>query len=276
MEKADIIVVVTRISLSLAIFAKLMNKKIIFLDAMCDDVPERFIKRISTKAAILLSNSCICLSRTQAELWSQELGLSTNKFTPVKFGVDTSFYQKVVNPSEVVNTIEKPCMIAVGRDSYRNFDILDDVTRELGWRLILVTQSYLVTDKLRTNPNIMILDNISYDELFSLYRAAEVAIVPLKRCTTHMSGIRATIEAMLQGTNVIASRSPGMNEYFEDGFDLLYYEPENKDDLIEKIKLISQNREYKYKLAQNASEKVTKSFNVEQYADSLEEILSAI
>ena len=96
----DIIIIVTRISLSLTLIAKLLNKKVIFLDAMCEDVPSRLWRRIATKQALNLADACICFSTTQAAHWARELGLPETKFTPLNYFIDDKFlYTSVRLPS---------------------------------------------------------------------------------------------------------------------------------------------------------------------------------
>ena len=227
-KKADIVVVTTRISLVLAILAKTLGKKIVFLDAMCEEVPKQPWRRMAIKQALRLSSACICLSPNQAHHWAKQLNVPDDKFTPIHYGIDTEFYKCPTNDSNTQDT--KPYILAVGRDPRRDFDTLISAANEIGWELKLVTQPYLISKSASDNPKIQILDGLSYDELFQLYTNAKIVVVPIKQNTTYMSGIRATMEAMLLGCPVIASRVSGMEDYFDDRKEILYVEPENSNE----------------------------------------------
>lgn len=271
---ADIIVVTTRISLVLAMVGKLLRKKLVFLDAMCDEVPERFWRQMTTKLALSLSDACICLSSSQAKHWADRLNIDIRAFNPLFYGVDLDFYKRPIE--NISHNDSKPYLLAVGRDPRRDFNTLVTAANKLDWDLKLVTQPYLVPKGVRDSPSVQVYEGISYKELFSLYAKATVVVVPVRKDTTYMSGIRATMEAVLLEAPVVASRISGMQEYFEHEKEILYFEPESCDSLLQAIHRIVNNNEFKEGLIERAKQRVTSSFSVSNYADSLEKILESL
>ena len=270
----DIIIIVTRISLVLALTARLLGKKVIFLDAMCDDVPSRLWRRFSVRNALRLADACVCFSSSQAERWSKDLRLPASTFIPLKYFIDDAFYvRESVSQGDVP---ANPYILSVGRDPKRDFETLVIAADKLNWDLKLVTQAYLVPDIIRDNPMVQVLANLSYSDLFSLYGNASVVVIPVKQGTTHMSGIRATMEAMLLGVPIVASHVTGLAEYFTDREDLVFFEPGDAESLVEAIQSVSNDDVFREKMTAQARRNVIKSYSLAQYTDDLENILYSL
>ena len=273
-DNADIVVVTTRISLILALTARLLRKKIVFLDAMCEEVPKRTWRRMVIKLSLRYASACICLSSSQARHWSTQLGIPISTFTKIHYGIDPDFYRAHKNWQNESGS--RPTLLAIGRDPRRDFRTLVIAAGILDWDLILITKSYLVPDIALNNPRIQILDDLSYEELFTAYTSATVIVVPVKRDTTYMSGIRATMEAMLLEIPVIASRTTGMEEYFTDEQELVYFEPENHNSLINAAMKIHDNNILRKNLVSRAKQSIINSYSVTSYANCLENILLSL
>lgn len=273
-QSADIIVVTTRVSLVLAVIAKLLNKKLVFLDTMCEEIPKRTWRRVAIKLALRLADAVICYSASQAKHWSESLNLPDKTFTPLNYFVDQAFYKlpTISKPDEDA----PPYILSVGRDPHRDFTTLVKAADTLQWDLVLVTLPYLVPDGVRNNPRVKILEKLSYDELFAVYGNARVVVVPIKTGTTYMSGIRATMEAMLLKVPVVASRVSGMKDYFNDGEELVYFEPEKHQSLVQAIRGISDDVEIRDKIVQRARDKIMNFYTLTSYADDLERILLSL
>ena len=273
-SRSDIVVITNRISAVLVLVGKLLGKRVVMLDALCEEVPKRnFFKRWLFRQAIRMSDACVCLSPSQARHWAARLGLREEAFIAVPYGIDVGFYQlpKVPGPSRAA-----PYLVAVGRDARRDFGTLVHAASDLGCDLKIVTQAYLVPESARDNPRVQILDGLSYEQLFSLYAGAAVAIVPVRKNTTYMSGIRATMEAMSLGVPVVASRVSGMEDYFKHNEEIVYFEPENKDDLVRSIERVMRDEKTRSDLVRRARKKVVEQYSVSDWADSLERVLESL
>ena len=272
-RSAQLVLVTTRISLVLAVTAKLLGRKLVFLDAMCGEVPRRFWRRWPVKAALLLSDACIGLSPSQARHWARRLGISERRFNPVYYGIDSDFYRPRPAASAADDRAGEPYLLSVGRDPRRDFATLIAAAEELGIGVKLVTRPYLLPDGAATNPRVQVLDDLTYDDLFALYAGAAAVVVPVKQNTTFMSGIRATLEAMSLGVPVVASRSPGMQDYFTDGAELLYFEPEHQHGLEQALRSLLESPQLAGELVGRARSKLVQQYQVGKYADAVEQVL---
>lgn len=270
---ADIVIIVTRISLVLAIVAKVLGKKIVFLDAM-QEIPKSSWKRLLIKQSLKMADASICYSASQAQYWSRSLGISEDIFIPLKYGVDHEFYKPLLNSQSKQERM--PFILSVGRDPQRDFETLISAVDKLDWSLKLVTLDYLVPERIRHNPRVQVLERLDFNDLFNLYSDAAVVVVPVKRSTTYMSGIRATMEAMLLGVPIVASRVSGLEEYFNDEEELIFYEPEDPESLTKAIQRVCEDNEFRQNLVLRARIKIMNSYSVRQYADSLENVLRTL
>jgi len=266
-RSADIVVIVTRISLILAIIAKLLNKKLVFLDAM-QELPDSAWQRFIVTLALRMADASICYSASQARHWAEKLGIDEYVFVALKYGVDHQFYK--LPEDHHLDESASPYILTVGRDPQRDFDTLVATIDVLGWELKLVTLQYLIPEGIRNNPKVQVLERLEYDSLFKLYSNAKLVAVPVKRGTTYVSGIRATMESMLLGVPIVASRVSGLEEYFVDGEELVFFEPESPEDLVKAARRIDGDEKFREKIIFNARQKVINYYSVSEYADAIE------
>jgi len=116
-------------------------------------------------------------------------------------------------------------------------------------------------------------ERLSYEELFNVYSQSSISVVSLKGAMTYPSGIRAVMEAMLQGVPVIATRTPVLEEYFSHGEDILFVEVGSKKDLSDKIDFLTENEELSLKLSEKAMAKIEGDFSLSNYVADLGEYL---
>lgn len=273
--RADVIVVTTRISLTLALTAKLLGKPLLFLDAMCGELPRRRWKRWVLRQALRLSDACLCLSDSQAQHWTSELKLRRSTITTIPFALDANFYATTEADSSV-GTTDAPYVMSVGRDPNRDFKTFVSAVNQLDLRAKLVTKPYLIPAEVASSSRVEVMDGLSYPELFKLYRNALAAIIPVKRQTTFMSGIRATLEAMLLGTPVVLASTPGMRDYFRHDVEVLFYEPEDPASLADALRRLASDSELRQHLTSNARRKLTEELTLDNYVAHLERTLLAL
>lgn len=206
----DIVLVKDEFSLLLTILARLMGCKVVYLDAMFA-YPRRLWRRLSCWLNVRLASSVVCYSRTQAEEWAHHLGVPASRFDVVPYGMDVPFYEPVHSEPQ------QPYVLAVGRDPGRDFLTLLEALEGTRVGLKLITLPYLLPSRTAELPWVEILERVSYEELFRTYAGAIAAVVPLKAGLTYPSGIRAVCEGILLGKPVIATRTPVLEESFEEG-----------------------------------------------------------
>src|SRR5690625_7466393 len=89
-SKNEVIIVKDRFSLVYSLLAKLLGKKIVYLDTMFQ-LPTNKLKRLLLKHAIRHSDLVISLSNTQCDHWAQELQLPSAKLESMNYTIDCSF-----------------------------------------------------------------------------------------------------------------------------------------------------------------------------------------
>jgi glycosyltransferase involved in cell wall biosynthesis len=266
-NRADVVVVVSRLSFILSVVGRVLGKKMFFLDAI-QQVPKKPWRRLIAKLAIHLSNGVICFSRTQAAEWAEAFQIPLKKFLVLPYSVELSYYA----PYRSYGGDPSGYLLSVGRDQEREFETLVKAAEELDRKVVLVTHRYLVANDVLNNPRVKLLQDISYVDLFSIYEKASLTIVPIRKGVSYMSGIRASMESILVGVPVVSASTAGLREYFSDGEQVIFYEPENVDSLVSAIKSVEAiGREA---LSKRAIDFVSKENRLDDYVDSLEKIFT--
>src|SRR5690625_6958679 len=93
-SKNEVIIVKDRFSLVYSLLAKLLGKKIVYLDTMFQ-LPTNKLKRLLLKHAIRHSDLVISLSKTQGDHWAQELQLPSDKLESMYYLLYCRFYPLV-------------------------------------------------------------------------------------------------------------------------------------------------------------------------------------
>ncbi|WP_111641481.1 glycosyltransferase family 4 protein [Marinimicrobium alkaliphilum] len=267
--KADVIVVKDEFSPLQSFLARLMGKRIVYLDTLFK-LPESRVKRKLLKIAIKWSDGVIALSSSQARLWSQSLTIPSGRIIPLYYAMDCDFYPY----TEKLNSSKERHIISIGRDVGRDFGSLMQAVSKTDATLDLVTLPYLLPENAAESSRINIYERLSYKELFETYSRSCVAVVPLKAGISYPSGIRAVMEAMLMGIPVVATRTPVLEEYFSEGEDIVFSEPDNPDSLLVGIASLMNDNQLSDRIRKNARKKVVSQYNVEEYGKDLASALS--
>lgn len=128
----------------------------------------------------------------------------------VPFGVDTTFF------TPRTESPERPLIFSVGGDRDR-----DPETTAEAFRLVLQARPSVravmqTPRQLDADPRIEILRHLPHTELREMYRQSSVVAVAT-RPNLHVSGMTVSLEAMSCGTPVVATRTPGFEDYLIDG-----------------------------------------------------------
>lgn len=263
----DIIIVKDNFSLTTTLLCLLLGKKIIYMDAMFI-IPKRFWKRWSAYINLRLASATIAYSQYQAIIWEKEFNLKENHIKVMHYCVDTKFY-----PSIEHTPPNKHKVIAIGRDTGRDYDTLSKASRLNGIKVKLITLPYLLSEEITSNKNIQILQNIPYNDLFELYKQSTVSIIPLLKELDYPTGIRGILESLVIGMPTIASRTPVLEEYFQDKEDILFVDSEDKNALSLAMTEIINNANLSRKIATNGMKKARKYYNMRTYEKELETII---
>lgn len=125
-----------------------------------------------------------------------------------------------------------------------------------------------VAEKLRANPNVTVEAAQKKDKLLLSYRENDIFVMP---SFVETFGL-VYVEAMSQGLPVVYSKSQGFDGQFPEGTVGYSVDPNNADDIAEKIKAVCENYET---LATNGPE-LAKPFNWTAIANTYKEIYEKI
>ena len=268
----DVIVVKGAFSTLVTISCRLFNKRIVYLDTLFR-LPRNLLRKIIYKINLHLSDGTIVYSRSQMELCSKLFNVPLTRFELIPFAIDVPFFKRY----NCVKNEHEPFILSVGRDLARDYSTLVQAMNGLDVGLKIVTLPYLLKDISLNNPNIEVLENLTYERLFQLYAEALFVVIPLKKwAAAYSSGTTSLLEAKVLGKGVIASYSPPMIEYLGQGDGVLYVEPENAKILREKLMSLLENPDDLTRLETRGSEVVKKNYNMDVFAIAFGNYLSSL
>ncbi len=265
----DCVIVKSKFSLTIALICLIFGKKVIYKDVMYRE-PKPW-KWITTYLNFKLASGVICYSPYQARVWEKSFKLKRGAIYSMSYCIDSSFY-----PKQEYRHDKERYVISVGRDTGRDYKCLSRAIEKSGISCKLVTLPYLLEDEVLNNQKIEIFQRIPYDELFSLYSNCLCAVVPLKKGLDYPTGIRGLLEATTLGVPTIASRTPVLEEYFTDGKELIFVDPEDVDQLSDAIKSLASNKSFSDRLASNGSKKSREEYNMNKYTEQFESIIEDV
>ncbi len=103
--------------------------------------------------------------------------------------------------------------------------------------------------------SVVLLGDVPDSILPSLYRAADVVVVP---STSRLEAFSiAAIEAMASGTPVLVSDIPGVREVIEDGVQGMRFEPMNPKDISDKLKELLSDDSRRRRMGENGVERAS-------------------
>ena len=196
-------------------------------------------------------------------------GLSRDKTSIIRFGIDTEFWMPTDGPPENF-------LFSIGQDPNRDFDTL--ISAEVDVPIRLHTTLPVIVPPNRANG---LITSGSYhhstltdEELRDLYRRALAVVVPLKD-VYQPTGYSVTLQAMACAKPVLLSRIRGLwaPELLNDGENCLLVEPGNPDALGRAIKRLTSDSELCRRLGKAARETVERHFSLTQSTASTEALV---
>lgn len=141
-------------------------------------------------------------------------------------------------------------IVSLGNDEHRDWSLLIDAVSGQGdWALKIASQN-VKPSSIGNATNLEIVSLKTNDELFALYRWADVLVLALKP-NLHASGITVIQEAALQGVPVICSDTGGLRAYFSDT-DIRFVPPQDETALRNAIRDLANDPDIRLALAQKA------------------------
>ncbi|WP_018983115.1 glycosyltransferase [Salinimonas chungwhensis] len=222
--RSDVVVVKDNVSFMVSLTAALFGKPVVYYDSLFP-IPKMRIKRFFLKRCLSMCSQIVGYNNQQVADYEHALGLElAHKYTHLDFLLDEQFYNRVY--SDAPEPTSGGYILSIGRDVGRDFYTLIEAAREIKCEVKIVTLPYLLKN-IDLPANVEILQDISYEALFTLYKGAKGVAVPLKKGLSYASGIRAIMESLVLKKPSIVSSTPFVENNCSDYPNIIVVEPED-------------------------------------------------
>ncbi len=211
----------------------------------------------------------LCLCEAQVKFLMEKLKIENRKIEFVYDKVDNIFF----NPN---SNCEGEYILSLGKEN-RDYSTLFKAIKNLSVPTKIVASSLWNKKKEKfydenQNSSLTVYSNCTFIKLRELYSKAFFVIVPLI-AVDYAAGVNVILESMAMGKAVIVSKSQGILDYVEDEITCLLVEPENVNDLSEKINFLLNNPSVTRKMGENGRKKIEKDINIDIYIEKLSKII---
>ena len=203
----------------------------------------------------------LALTKGLAEDLSEKLNINISNILVVPGGVDISKYE---NTKTSIKHNDKKIKITYVGSLIKNrgvnvllqsakylpnfeFNIIGGVGNDLN-----CAENYL-NDNVITNVNL--LGHKPQNLIYEYYQETDILILPMsgkEQHTQRYGSLNKLFEYMASAKPIIVSNLPSVKEVLMNNKNCILFEPDNVDDLVDKIQFLSSSKELMYKIAENA------------------------
>jgi len=218
------------------------------------------LKRNLSKADYIFSTS---------HAMAKETGKYTDKSIQViPFGVDVNVFRPMSTESAnsltigVVKTLEPNYGISYLIDAFK---IVQSHFPDQKLKLLIVGDGSLKeslieqTQRLEISDSVSFTGRIDHSEVNQYYNRMDIVVIP-SRVNSESFGV-AAVEASACAKPVVASNTGGLKEVIKDGVNGLLVEPENPEDLAQKIQVLINNPDLRSSLGKKGREMVIEKYD---------------
>jgi len=187
----------------------------------------------------------------------------------IPLGVDTKFF----SPRE---NAEKNYIFAPGFDPCRDYETLFEAASGMDTSVVVSKSRQM--DKLESIPSFVQKKQLSTEELLQTYGEAKVIVVPLDISggINDAAGSTTVVEAMAMGKAVIATKTPTLESYIEDGVTGVLVPPRNPIALRQALEQVLSDSVLRERLGKAAREYVVRECEADKTAKKLIQFFSGI
>ncbi len=181
--------------------------------------------------ALRRADAVFVLSSGQQSTLRETWGVDANRIHLVHFGVDTDFWDPSIQPTTEASANtehvthdnnawwekQRLPIVSVGNDRHRDHGLLVAAAQVVhskipmaSLEMVTRTAVHIASDVGRWQPS------LAHVQLRDLYKSAQVVAIST-RPNNHASGITAILEGMAMGKPVVATRTPGLEDYVSHG-----------------------------------------------------------
>ncbi len=163
------------------------------------------VRRLVARVALREVDRFVVHSTAEIAAYSSLLGLPAERFTyvPFQYGGDIETERPVDQ--------DEPYLFATG-SAFRDYETFFKAADKLGYRTLVLSGERALAG-LTVPPNVEILDQIPRPEIRRLVRHARVNVLPLS-AEAATAGLVTIVEAFRHGRALVATRRPGLEDYF--------------------------------------------------------------
>jgi glycosyltransferase involved in cell wall biosynthesis len=194
------------------------------------------------------------LSRHETSVFT-DAGFDEDRLFPVTYGVSHRYY---VPGEESERDID---LLAVGQDRGRDYATLFAAIADTDLTLDLVCRPENLAG-MSVPPNVRVLGTVPRADYRRLLRRAKVVAVPT-HVLTYPTGSSVALEASSSGCCVVATDTPAMADYIEDGVSGALVPPQEADAWREVLLRLRDDDDLRRRLGRGARRSVEERFNAE-------------
>lgn len=184
------------------------------------------VRRLVARVALRQVDRFVVHSTAEIEAYSQLLGLPAERFTyvPFQYGGDIETERPVGQ--------DEPYIFTTG-SAFRDYGTFFEAAEKLGYRTLVLSGERALAG-LTVPRNVEVLDQIDRPEIRRLVRHARVNVLPLS-AEAATAGLVTIVETFRHGRSLVATRRPGLEDYFLEDQTVLCANLEDASDLADAI-----------------------------------------
>ena len=231
-------------------------------------------KRLIARRTGFLRRTDVTLvfSRDQQRFLREDMGLDEQQVQFIWDKVDHRFF------SPGPPTKGDGYVLSVGREQ-RDYDTLIEALRPLKVPSVIVpgsTWSHRGAATPSVPDHVEIREGLTYPSLRDLYRGARMVVVPVRRGTRYAAGVNGILEGMACARPVVATDTPGLSGYVEDGVNGRQVAAGDPAALRSVIEELWEDRFAKKRLARVGRETVVRERTVDHFADRIAGLIDTL
>lgn len=208
-------------------------------------------------------------SQVEIDFFEKEMGIKKGKIKYIPLATDWEYFsRKSKNRKEVI--------CAVGTELGRDYRTFFEAVKNLPIKAEVACHPDNIKD-LNIPKNVKVHLNIPVTEVLKLYQKSVLSVVPCKE-RYRSSGQMVVLESTAAGIPTIASEILGITSAFsyENNKNILFFKPEDANDLRGKIKYLLENENIAKELGRNASKKCKEEYTTKKMAHNLDKFIQSL